>query len=97
MSWQANEADKPTRLLRLRLPTPMRLMMLIWLTRPLMPLKSNEANASNSAWVDMVDANESNDGKFDFCGTTTSLSSVPFPLLVFSRSPSQNIAKPLLK
>ena len=50
-----------------------------------MPLKSNEANASNSAWVDMADDNESNDGKFDFCGTTTSLSSVPFPLFVFSR------------
>jgi hypothetical protein len=84
MSWQANEADEPTRLLRLRSPMPMRLMMLIWLTSPLMPLKSNEANASNSAWVDMADANESNDGKFDFCGTTTSVSSVPFPLFVFS-------------
>jgi len=62
-----------------------------------MPLKSNEANATNSAWVDMADDNESNDGKVDFCGTTTSLSSVPFPLFVFSQSPSQNIAKPLPK
>ena len=59
-----------------------------------MPLKlmmSDEANVSNSAWVDMADANESNVGKFDFCEMTTSMSSVSFPLFVFSPSPSQNI------
>jgi hypothetical protein len=65
--------------------------------RLLNPMMSGEANVSNSAWVDMADANKSNDGKFDFCGMTTSLSSVSFPLFVFSCSPSQNIAKPLLK
>jgi hypothetical protein len=45
---------------------------------------SNSANASNATWADMADAKESNDGKFDFCQTTASLSSVSFPLFAFS-------------
>ena len=46
---------------------------------------SDVGDASNSAWVDMAaDANESNNGEFNFCGTMTSLSSVSFPLFVFS-------------
>ena len=49
------------------------------------------SDASNAPLVDMADANESNDGKFN------SLSSASFPLFAFSQSPSQNIAKPLLK
>jgi hypothetical protein len=52
------------------------------------------ADASNSAWVDMANANESNNGKFDFCQTMTSSS---FPLFALSSSLSKNIAKSLLK
>ncbi len=52
---------------------------------------------SNAAWVDMADVNESNDGKFDFCQMTTSLSSTSFPLFAFSQSPSQNIPRSLRK
>jgi hypothetical protein len=37
----------------------------------------------------MADANESNNGKFDFCCRTTSSSSVSFPCFLFFRSPSQ--------
>jgi hypothetical protein len=39
------------------------------------------ADASNAAWVDLVDANKSNDGKFDFCQMMTSSS---FPLFALS-------------
>ncbi len=39
------------------------------------------ADASNAAWVDIADANESNDGKFDFCQTMPSSS---FPLFALS-------------
>jgi hypothetical protein len=65
---------------------------------PIRPTSNNKINeavaanvsvgsdASNAPWVDMADANESNDGKFH-----------SFPLFVFSRSPSQKVAKPLLK
>ena len=49
------------------------------------------SNVSNAPWVDMADANKSNDGRFD------SLSSASFPLFVFSQSPSQNIAKTFAK
>ncbi len=49
------------------------------------------SDGSNAPLVDMADANESNDGEFD------SSSSASFPLFAFSRSPSQNIAKPLPK
>jgi hypothetical protein len=38
------------------------------------------ADASNAAWVDMADANESNNGKFDFCQTMTSSSFSLFAL-----------------
>jgi hypothetical protein len=58
---------------------------------------SNGANASNAAWVVMADVNESNDGKFDFCQTTLSSSSVSFPLFAFSQSPSKNIPQSLQK
>ena len=69
-------------------------------TRPMRNNKINEAvaanvsvgsDAFNAPWVDMADANGSNDGKFD------SSSSVSFPLLALSRSPSHSVAKPLLK
>jgi hypothetical protein len=72
-------------------------MRLIWPNEAVAANVSDSANASNAAWVDMADAKESNDGKFDFCQTTASSSSVSFPLFTFSQSPSQNIAKPLLK
>ena len=72
-------------------------MRLIWPNEAVAANVSNQANASNSARVDVADANKSNDGNFDFCGMMTSSSSVSFPLFVFSRSPTQNIAIPLLK
>ncbi len=80
---------------------PISLMSLLWPKAGpkamLLPVAANAlygANASNAAWVVMADANESNDGKFDFCQMMT-LSS--FQLFALSWSPSQNIAKPLLK
>jgi len=62
----------------------LRLMRLIWLNEAVAANVSVEADASNSAWVNMADANKSNDGKFDFGRMTTSLSSVSFPLFAFS-------------
>jgi hypothetical protein len=59
-------------------------MRLIWLNKAVAANVSNGADASNAAWVDMADVNESNDGKFDFCQTMTSLSSISFPLFPFS-------------
>jgi hypothetical protein len=69
-------------------------MRLIWQSEAVAAYVLYGAIASNAAWVDMADANESNDGKFDFYQKMTSSS---FPLFAFSRSPTQNIAKPLLK
>jgi hypothetical protein len=60
------------------------MMRLIWPNEAVAANVSNGANVSNAAWVDMADVNERNDGKFDFCQTTTPLSSVSFPLFVFS-------------
>ncbi len=59
-------------------------MRLIWPNEAVAANVSDGADASNAAWVDMADVNESNDGKFDFCQTTTSLSSISFPLFTFS-------------
>ncbi len=59
-------------------------MRLIWPNEAGAANVSNGANASNAAWVDMADVNKSNDGKFDFCQTMMSLSSVSFPLFAFS-------------
>jgi hypothetical protein len=59
-------------------------MRLIWPNKAVAANVSNGANVSNAAWFDMADANESNYGKFDFCQTITSLSSVLFPLFAFS-------------
>jgi hypothetical protein len=56
------------------------------LTRPIEAVAANvsdSADASNVAWADIADAKESNDGKFDFCQTTASSSSVSFPLFAF--------------
>ena len=59
--------------------------MLIWPNEAVAANVSDVADASNSAWVDMAaDANESNEGEFNFCGMMASLSSVSFPLFVFS-------------
>ncbi len=58
-------------------------MRLIWPNEAVAANVSDETNASNAAWVDMADANKSNNGKFVFCQTTTSLSSVLFPLFAF--------------
>jgi hypothetical protein len=73
------------------------LMRLIWPNEAVAANVLYEADVSNTAWVDMVDANKSKDGKFDFCQTMTSLSSALFPLFAFSYSFSQNIGKALLK
>jgi hypothetical protein len=57
------------------------------LTRPIEAVAANmsdSTDASNIAWADMADAKESNDGKFDFCQTMASLSSVLFPLFAIS-------------
>ena len=57
------------------------------LTRPIEAVAANVfdvANVSNAAWADMADAKESNDGKFDFCQTMASLSSILIPLFAFS-------------
>jgi hypothetical protein len=59
-------------------------MRLIWPNEAVAANVSDGADASNAAWVDMADVNESNDGKFDFCQTTMSSSSVLFPLFMFS-------------
>jgi hypothetical protein len=72
-------------------------MRLIWPNEAVAANVSNGADASKAAWVDMADVNKSNDGKFDFCQMTTSLSSILFLLFASSQSPSQNIAIPLLK
>jgi hypothetical protein len=72
-------------------------MRLIWENEAVAANVSDGADASNAAWVDMADVNKSNDGKFDFCQTTTSSSSISFLLFTFSQSPSQNIAIPSLK
>ena len=61
-----------------------KLMRLIWPNEAVAANVSDGANASNAAWVDMADVNKSNDGKFDFCQTITSLSSILFLLFVFS-------------
>ncbi len=45
---------------------------------------SDSADASNATWADMAVAKESNDGKFDFCQTMASLSSILIPLFAFS-------------
>jgi hypothetical protein len=42
-------------------------MRLIWPNEADAANVPDGANVSNAAWVDMADANESNDGKFDFC------------------------------
>ncbi len=62
-------------------------MRLIWPNEAVEANVSDGADASNAAWVDMADANKSNDGKFDLCQATMSLSSVLFPLFAFSQSP----------
>jgi len=72
-------------------------MRLIWPNEAVAANVSDKADESISAWADMADAKESNDGKFDFCRMMTSSSSVSFLLFTFSKSPSQNIAKLLLK
>jgi hypothetical protein len=46
-------------------------MRLIWPNEVVAANVSNSANAFNATWVDMADAKESNDGKFDFCQTMT--------------------------
>jgi hypothetical protein len=56
-------------------------MWLIWPNEAVAANVLYGANTSNAAWVDMADANESNDGKFDFCQTMTSSS---YPLFEFS-------------
>jgi hypothetical protein len=72
-------------------------MRLIWPNEAVAANVPNGADASNATWVDMADVNKSNNGKFDFCQTMTSLSSVLFPLFAFSQSPSQNILQSLRK
>ncbi len=69
-------------------------MRLIWPNEAVAANVSNGTNASNAAWVDMADASKSNNGKFVFCQTMTSSSSVS-QLFAFSQSPSQNIVKSL--
>jgi hypothetical protein len=59
-------------------------MRLIWLNEAVAANVSDEADAPNTAWVDMTDVNKSTDGKFDFCQTTASSSSISFPLFAFS-------------
>jgi hypothetical protein len=59
-------------------------MRLVWPNEAVAANVSNGADKSISAWADMTDANESSDGKFEFRGSTTSSSSVSFPLLAFS-------------
>jgi hypothetical protein len=56
-------------------------MRLIWPNEAVAANMFYGANAFNAAWVDMADANESNDGKFYFCQTMTSSF---FPLFAFS-------------
>jgi len=58
--------------------------------------KANEAIA-NLADAEEANVNETNDGKYNFCHTTTSSSSELFSLFAFSQSPSQNIVQSLLK
>jgi hypothetical protein len=70
-------------------------MRLIWPNEAVAANVSDGADASISAWAEMADANENNDG--NFCGTKTSSSSITFQLFAFSRSPSRNVAKFLLK
>jgi hypothetical protein len=41
-------------------------MRLIWPNEAVAANVSDGANASNATWVDMADANKSNDDKFDF-------------------------------
>jgi hypothetical protein len=56
-------------------------MRLIWPNEAVAANVLYGADASDAAWIDMADANESNDGKFYFCRTMTSSS---FPLFAFS-------------
>jgi hypothetical protein len=51
-------------------------MRLIWPNEAVAANVSDSANASNAALVDTADANESKDGKFDFCQMTASFSIV---------------------
>ncbi len=59
-------------------------MRLIWPNEAVAANVFNGADASNATWVVMADVNKSNDGKFDFCQTTMSLSSISFQLFAFS-------------
>jgi hypothetical protein len=59
-------------------------MRLVWPNEVVAANVSNGADKSISAWAVMTDANKSSDGKFEFRGSTTSSSSVSFPLLAFS-------------
>jgi hypothetical protein len=61
-------------------------MRLIWPNEAVATNVSDGADAFISAWADMVDANDNeiNDGKFDYCRTMTSSSSVSLPLFAFS-------------
>jgi len=66
------------------------LAYVIWPNEAVAANVSDGADASNFAWADMADANESNDGNFDFCRTTTS-SHLQFTSIV------RILSKPLLK
>ncbi len=55
------------------------LMRLTWPNEAVAANVSDGADVSNAAWADMADVNESNDGKFDFCQTTMSSSSILLP------------------
>ena len=59
------------------------LTRLIWPNEAVAANVSDGADKSISAWAGMADANKNNNGKFEFCGSTTSSSSVSFPLLAF--------------
>ncbi len=48
------------------------LTRLIWPNEVVAANVSDGANKSISGWADMADANKNNDGKFEFCGSTTS-------------------------
>ncbi len=59
-------------------------------------MNAKETGASKADEAKEANANLVDDGKLNFCCTTTSYSLESFSLL-FSQSPSQNIVKSLLK
>ncbi len=70
---KADKADKPMRSMRPMsqwLDKANKSMRLIWPNEAVAANVSDSVDVSNAAWIDMADAKESNNGKFDYSQMT---------------------------